>query len=85
MEVASDGFFLEVRDDGRGWTETLGAVGMEPRRRSGQGVANLRARLERIGGRVEIEGASGAGTVVRMRVPLALGELRIQARGEETS
>jgi len=60
-------FVLEVRDDGSGL----------PRDRissdRGQGMRNMAARAERIGGRVELDSREGAGTVVRLEVPLAGG------------
>lgn len=60
--VASDGLILEVRDDGRG-------IGTPSR--SG-GLAAMRTRAERRGGRLDvIPGASG-GTVVRWEVPWAV-------------
>ena len=52
---------LEVEDDGTGF-DLEGAAG------KGDGLANLRARAEALGGRLEIESA-GEGTTVRIRVP----------------
>lgn len=51
---------IEVRDDGRGMAE--GVV-------SGIGMTSMRQRAEELGGRVEVDGATG-GTVVRARLPL---------------
>jgi PAS domain S-box-containing protein len=53
---------LEVRDDGRGFAVDGPATG-------GQGLRNLRERVTRLGGRLEIESAPGAGTAVRIVVP----------------
>ena len=51
---------LEVDDDGAGF----GSTSME-----GSGIPNLRARAERMGGRLAIESSSD-GTIVRLEIPL---------------
>lgn len=51
---------LRIADDGRG------GIG-----RAGNGLSGMRERLEALGGNLEIESASGAGTRLRLRVPLA--------------
>jgi two-component system, NarL family, sensor histidine kinase DevS len=54
---------LEVDDDGRGFdpTSTDGR---------GQGLPNLRARTKALAGRIDIESTPGAGTTVRITIPL---------------
>lgn len=54
---------LEVEDDGRGF-EPQAATD------TGQGLGNLRARAEALGGTLEIRSEPGAGTSVRIRIPL---------------
>jgi signal transduction histidine kinase len=54
---------LTVTDNGRGLPATLPGEGMD-------GVGNLRARCEKLGGRFEIESAPGRGTTVRFGVPV---------------
>lgn len=62
--VREDGAaLLEVEDDGRGF-EPQAAV------ESGRGLGNLRARAEALGGVLEIRSEPGAGTSVRIRIPL---------------
>jgi signal transduction histidine kinase len=60
------GLVLEVRDDG---------IGFDPRapgvRSSRLGLGSMEERARRIGGRLEIESAPGAGTTVRLEAPLA--------------
>ena len=51
---------LEVCDDGRGRRRARG---------DGFGLIGLRERAERLGGRVDLESAPGAGTTLRMTVP----------------
>lgn len=80
LEVDAGGFILGVRDDGKGWSEPPMPVKAEPRHRGGRGVPNLRERLGRIGGQVEIKGSPGEGTVVRMRVPLSADGRRLPGR-----
>jgi signal transduction histidine kinase len=53
---------LELRDDGRGFRVDGPATG-------GQGLRNMRERVTRMGGRLEIESAPGQGTTVRIVVP----------------
>jgi len=54
---------LSVADNGRGWTEGSRTQEMD-------GLANMRARLERMGGRCEIKTQPGEGTVVSFDLPL---------------
>jgi signal transduction histidine kinase len=60
----TDGLHLEVRDDGRG----LGPV-PNPRSGTGVGLASMRERAEELGGRLTVEPAEGAGTLVRALLP----------------
>jgi sensor histidine kinase YesM len=56
---------LEVSDDGPGLVGT-------PTRSSGIGLANTRARLERLHGKeygLELENAPGGGAIARVRLP----------------
>jgi len=54
---------LEIDDDGRGFDAAVG-------RERGQGLANLRARSEGVGGRLEIRSSAREGTTVRVQIPL---------------
>jgi signal transduction histidine kinase len=64
LELRRDGevIVVEVEDDGSGFDP-------EDVTRAGRGLANLRARAEAIGGRLEIASAPGSGTRVRLSVP----------------
>lgn len=53
---------LELRDDGRGFVMDAPATG-------GQGLRNIRERVRRLGGRLDIQSAPGAGTTVRISAP----------------
>ncbi len=58
-------FVLQIRDNGRGITEE---------QRTGSrslGLIGMRERAHLIGGKIEITGVAGKGTVLTMRVPLA--------------
>ena len=57
---------LTVRDDGRGFDPQ--APGVRSRR---LGLTSMRERAESVGGRVRVESKPGAGTAVRVEVPLA--------------
>lgn len=64
LDAALRGRRLEVtvRDDGRGFDPVAAA--------EGEGLRNMRRRAAAIGGRLEIESASGRGTVVRFTGPV---------------
>ena len=53
---------LTIADNGRGWAELDQMDGMD-------GVANMRTRLEKLGGRFEINSKAGEGTIVRFELP----------------
>ena len=63
LVVESGKVQLTVADNGRGLSVIAVSDGMD-------GVANLRARCEKLGGRFEIESAPGGGTTVRFHVPV---------------
>jgi len=54
---------LEIDDDGRGFKLGRGSS-------RGQGLRNMRERVEAIGGTFSVESASGEGTTVRAQLPL---------------
>lgn len=62
---------VEVRDDGRGFTEEVG--GPSPPRRGGHGLPSVRARAEALGGRLVILSRPGEGTLLRLEAPLRRG------------
>ena len=63
MRVDSDHFRLRIVDDGCGLPEAAPTAGQN-------GIANMRTRIEALGGRFEISGRPGAGTEVALSVPL---------------
>lgn len=54
---------LTIADNGRGWIHADQTEGMD-------GVANMRARLEKLGGQFEVNSKTGQGTIVRFELPL---------------
>lgn len=54
---------LSITDNGRG-------LANDPRTRGGNGLTNMRTRLEKMGGRFEITSQRGRGTTVRFYMPL---------------
>lgn len=62
LRRTSDGGLLEIDDDGIGFD-------MSTVDGSGMGLANLRSRVDSIGGRLEITSTNGEGTTVRATVP----------------
>ena len=63
IQVEQGRIRLTIADNGRGWVEAGQTEGMD-------GVANMRARLEKLGGRFEVNGKSREGTIVRFDLPL---------------
>jgi signal transduction histidine kinase len=53
---------LSIADNGRGWAEVGQSDGMD-------GVANMRARMEKLGGRFAVDSKAGQGTIVRFDLP----------------
>jgi signal transduction histidine kinase len=58
---------LDVRDDGRGFAPDAVGPGTAS---GGFGLGGMRARAERLAGRVDVESEPGQGTAVSVRVPL---------------
>ncbi|HTQ50421.1 MAG TPA: ATP-binding protein, partial [Candidatus Acidoferrales bacterium] len=54
---------LTVSDNGRGLSSATQTAAMD-------GIANMRARVEKLGGKFEIAGDAGSGTTIRFYVPL---------------
>jgi signal transduction histidine kinase len=62
IEVAGDALLLEVRDDG------AGGAGFT----RGTGLAGLKDRVEALGGKIFLDSPHGAGTSLRVELPLAV-------------
>jgi signal transduction histidine kinase len=63
IQVEAGHVRLTIADNGRGWAEAGQEKGMD-------GVANMRKRLEKLGGRFEVNTKTGQGTTVRFDLPL---------------
>ena len=61
LQRGDTGLFLEIDDDGRGFDVDLTTWGM--------GLSNLRARVEALGGVLQVESTPGEGTTVRATFP----------------
>lgn len=71
MKSAPDTFAIQLTDDGRGFepdrvTPTPGQTS----KRGGNGLINIRERLNSVGGRCELRSQSGQGTAVLFSIPL---------------
>lgn len=69
IELALDGgadLRLRIRDDGEGFDVD---GGVEPGQRSGFGLASMRERAARVGGRVEVRSDAGKGTEIEVVIP----------------
>ncbi len=67
-------FTFVIRDNGRGFlpNDVARDTKSEGRISSGNGLVNMRGRLEKMNGALEVEGAPRAGTTVRFRVPVII-------------
>jgi signal transduction histidine kinase len=81
VSLGAPGLELMVQDNGRGFDFSAVSSSLEPgggasplpaRVRSGNGLLNLRRRLEEMGGQCGVASVPGSGTAVRFTVPLAL-------------
>jgi signal transduction histidine kinase len=61
LQRGEAGLFLEIDDDGRGFDVDMTTWGM--------GLSNLRARVETLGGVLQVESTPGEGTTVRATFP----------------
>ncbi len=70
LELADDNLSISIRDDGVGLP--TGSVTSSGRSVvGGQGLKNIRLRLKSLGGNFRVSSVPGAGTLVRLEVPLA--------------
>jgi signal transduction histidine kinase/ligand-binding sensor domain-containing protein len=72
LVLAEFGFSLLVQDNGRGFDPVVGAATKKDALRisTGNGLTNMRKRMEGIGGECQIESAAGNGARVKFIVPL---------------
>jgi signal transduction histidine kinase len=63
IQVQEGYLVLTISDNGKGFSHEAPTEAMD-------GVNNMRARAEKLGGKFEIRGSPGAGTTVRFDVPL---------------
>ena len=71
LHSTPEGFVIHIEDNGEGFTVAHQSVSprMDPNRLSGgNGLPNLRARLDRIHGRCEISSLPGSGTKVTFTI-----------------
>ena len=65
MEIISAECIISIQDNGRGFDP-----GQPAAPSAGEGLANMRQRVEALGGRFDIFSQPGAGTKIRFKVPL---------------
>lgn len=63
IQVEQEQLWLTISDNGRGFSTKAHTEAMD-------GVANMRTRIEKLGGQFEITGNPGSGTTVRFKIPL---------------
>jgi signal transduction histidine kinase/ligand-binding sensor domain-containing protein len=61
LRISGESLVLEIKDDGRG---------LQNGERKGNGLTNMRERLEQVGGSFDCVSAQGSGTTITLRVPL---------------
>ena len=76
MEAQPDEFVVSISDNGRGFTPPAfttaspEGAGQKTKQAPGEGLGNMRARVESLGGRFEIFSRPGGGTQVRIKLPI---------------
>jgi signal transduction histidine kinase/ligand-binding sensor domain-containing protein len=81
LTTGKDGFTLIVRDNGKGFALDQRAEDVPPAAH-GNGLINMRQRLEKIGGRFAIHSAPGKGTEVEFVVGIALKSKKPTLKGD---
>ncbi|RIV37204.1 sensor histidine kinase [Micromonospora radicis] len=71
LSYMSDEVTLDVRDDGTGFDAVNGPPSREPD--GGYGLTAMRQRVDRVGGRLDVESEPGAGTAISASVPALPG------------
>lgn len=69
LDLEHDRLILELADDGEGFQQDANG--------QGHGLASMRERARRLGADLEIKSAQGAGTLVKLRVPLHAGKSNV--------
>jgi signal transduction histidine kinase len=69
LSYMDDVTLLDVRDDGIGFTPGSATAGSRSTAGHGFGLKGMSQRLQRVGGRLEVESAPGAGTAISASVP----------------
>jgi signal transduction histidine kinase len=69
LSYMDDVTLLDVRDDGIGFTPGSASVGGRSIAGHGFGLKGMAQRLQRVGGKLEIESAPGVGTAISASVP----------------
>jgi len=64
VEIAGDVLRVAIRDDGVGGADIAG----------GTGLAGLKDRVEALGGRILLDSPRGAGTILRVELPLTTAD-----------
>jgi signal transduction histidine kinase len=74
LSYMDDVTLLDVRDDGIGFTPGSATSGSRSTAGNGFGLKGMAQRLQRVGGRLEIESAPGVGTAISASVPAIAAE-----------
>jgi signal transduction histidine kinase/ligand-binding sensor domain-containing protein len=73
LSLQRSGLTLTIADDGRGFVPGSPASALDggnPGRSAGTGLANMRRRVESLGGTFKLVSTAGAGTTITIQVPL---------------
>jgi signal transduction histidine kinase len=63
MSVEGARFTVEIQDDGQGFDVTTALA-------AGRGVANMRDRMEHVGGEMQITSTPGSGSTILFMIPI---------------
>jgi signal transduction histidine kinase len=70
LDLQSNPVIVNIEDDGSGFD--VDAVLQNVRQRGSSGLANLEKRIEMLGGKIQIQSATGRGTKIRVELPAVM-------------
>jgi signal transduction histidine kinase len=70
IAVSRNRLIVEIRDDGRGFSDTRAERSGEGGRAGGHGLENMQRRAEELGGHLHVDSSPGRGTYLKLSIPL---------------
>ena len=70
FNVSHNQLIVEIRDDGRGFSDLHSQQSDTNERAGGHGLENMQSRAAQLGGHLSVESSPGGGTCLKLKVPL---------------